>query len=70
MTLLGTHAADFQALLINYCKKVNVMKKTRNTEVLASIMRATEKDLDSLKTSKGLIQRWRRSLGLFTWKQT
>jgi hypothetical protein len=54
MTLLGTHAADFQALLINYCKKVNVMKKTTNAEVLASIMRATEKDLESLKTLKGL----------------
>jgi hypothetical protein len=54
MTLLGTHAADLQALLIDYREKVNVMKKTTNAEVLASIMRATEKYLDSLKTSKGL----------------
>jgi hypothetical protein len=54
MTLLGTHAADFQALLIDYREKVNVMKKTTNAEVLASIMRATEKDLESLKTLKGL----------------
>jgi hypothetical protein len=30
MTLIGTHAADFQALLIDYRKKVNVMKKTTN----------------------------------------
>jgi hypothetical protein len=54
MTLLSTHAADFQALLIDYCKKVNVMKKTMNVEALASIMRATEKDLESLKTSRWL----------------
>jgi hypothetical protein len=54
MKLLGTHAADFQALLIDYREKVNVMKKTTNAGVLASIMLATEKDLDSLKTSKGL----------------
>jgi hypothetical protein len=54
MTLLGTHAADFQALLIDYREKVNVMKKTTNAEVLASIMWATENDLESLKTSKGL----------------
>jgi hypothetical protein len=30
------------------------MKKTTNAEALASIMRATEKDLDSLMTLKGL----------------
>jgi hypothetical protein len=54
MTLLGTHAADFQALLIDYREKVNVMKKTTNAEVLSSIMPATEKYLDSLKTLKGL----------------
>jgi hypothetical protein len=54
MTLLGTHAADFQALLIDYREKVNVLKKTTKAEVLASIMRATEKDLDSLQDSKGL----------------
>jgi hypothetical protein len=54
MTLLGTHAADFHALLIDYCEKINVMKKTTNAESLASIMRATEKDIDALKTSKEL----------------
>jgi hypothetical protein len=54
MTLLGTHAADFQALLIDYREKVNVMKKTKNAEALASIMRATEKDLESLKTLRWL----------------
>jgi hypothetical protein len=54
MTLLITHAADFQALLMDYCEKVNVMKKTTNAEALASIMRATEKDLESLKTSRWL----------------
>jgi hypothetical protein len=31
-----------------------MMKKTTNAESLASIMRATEKDLESLKTSRGL----------------
>jgi hypothetical protein len=55
MTLLGTHTADFQALLIDYCKKVNVMNKTTNAEALTSIMRATDKDLESLKTSKVLL---------------
>jgi hypothetical protein len=54
MTLLGTHAADFHALLIDYCEKINVMKNTTNAESLASIMRATEKDIDALKTSKEL----------------
>jgi hypothetical protein len=54
MTLLGTHAADFHTLLIDYRKKINVMKKTTNAESLASIMRATEKDIDALKTSKYL----------------
>jgi hypothetical protein len=43
---LPCHAADFQALLIDYRKKVNVMKKTTNAVALASIMRATEKDLE------------------------
>jgi hypothetical protein len=54
MTLLGTHAADFQALIIDYREKDNVMKKTSNAESLASIMRATEKDLKSSKKLKGL----------------
>jgi hypothetical protein len=54
ITLLGTQAADFQALLIDYCEKINVMKKTTNAEALASIMQETEKDLDSLQTSNGL----------------
>jgi hypothetical protein len=54
MALLGTHASDFQALLIDYREKVNVMKNTTNVEALASIMRATEKDLESLKTSRWL----------------
>jgi hypothetical protein len=52
MTLLGTHTADFHALLIDYREKINVMKKTTNAESLASIMRATEKYIDALKTSK------------------
>jgi hypothetical protein len=34
MTLLGTHAADWHALLIDYREKVNVMKKTTNAEAL------------------------------------
>jgi hypothetical protein len=54
MTLLGTHAADFLALLIDYREKINVMKKTTNAESLASIMQKTEKDIDALKTSKDL----------------
>jgi hypothetical protein len=54
MTLLGNHAADFHALLIDYREKINVMKKTTNAESLASIMRVTEKDLEALKTSKEL----------------
>jgi hypothetical protein len=54
MTLFGTHGADFQALIIDYREKVNMMKKTLNAESLASIMRATEKDLESLKTARGL----------------
>jgi hypothetical protein len=54
MTLLGTHAADFPALLLDYPEKVNIMKKTTNVESLASIMRATEKDLESLKTLRWL----------------
>jgi hypothetical protein len=54
MTLIGTHAADFQAIIIDYREKVNVMKKILNAESLASIMRATEKDLESLNTSRGL----------------
>jgi hypothetical protein len=63
MTLLGTHAADFQALLIDYREKVNIMKKTTNTEALASIMRATEKDLESLKTSRWLHSELAAKLG-------